>query len=67
MAKVKIWGAVAQFENPAELVHGVEEIRAAGYTNVEAYSPFPIHGMEKVLGLGGSKVPWITSVVVYAA
>ena len=60
MAKVKIWGAVAQFENPAELVHGVEKIRAAGYTSVEAYSPFPIHGMEKVLGLGGSKVPWIT-------
>ncbi|MEE2755021.1 MAG: DUF3341 domain-containing protein [Myxococcota bacterium] len=62
MAKTKIWGAVAQFENPAELVHGVETIRGAGYKKIEAYSPFPIHGMEKVLGLGGSKVPWITLV-----
>jgi len=60
MAKQKIWGAVAQFENPAELFDGVEAVRAAGYKNVEAYSPFPIHGMEKVLGLSGSKVPWIT-------
>jgi hypothetical protein len=60
MAKSKIWGVVAQFENPAELVDGIKSIRAAGYKSVEAYSPFPIHGLEKVLGLAGSKVPWIT-------
>lgn len=60
MAKTKIWGAIAQFENPAELVHAVEIIREDGYTSIEAYSPFPIHGMEHVLGLAGSKVPWIT-------
>ena len=60
MAKSKIWGAVAQFENPARLVEGVEKVRAAGYSNVEAYSPYPIHGMERVLGLAGSKVPWFT-------
>ena len=60
MAKSKIWGAVAQFENPARLVEGVQAVREAGYEAVEAYSPFPIHGMEKVLGLSGSKVPWIT-------
>ena len=60
MAKTKIWGAVAQFENPARLVEGVQAVRAAGYESIEAYSPFPIHGMEKTLGLSGSKVPWIT-------
>ena len=60
MAKSKIWGAVAQFENPAELVDAIKSIRAAGYKSVEAYSPFPIHGMEKYLGIGHSKVPWIT-------
>ncbi len=60
MAKSKIWGAVAQFENPKELVDAVDTIRASGYKVVEAWSPFPIHGMEKHLGLGGSKVPWIT-------
>ena len=60
MAKSKVWGAVAQFENPAELVDGVKSIRAAGYKSIEAYSPFPIHGMERVLGLPGSKVPWVT-------
>jgi hypothetical protein len=62
MADAKLWGVVAEFENPARLIEGCEKIRDAGYSKFEAWTPFPVHGIEKAMGLPGSKVPWITLV-----
>ncbi|MCB9542937.1 MAG: DUF3341 domain-containing protein [Myxococcales bacterium] len=56
----KNWGLVAQFANPAALLHAAHKVREAGYTRWETWSPFPIHGMDDAQGLGGSRVPWIT-------
>jgi hypothetical protein len=60
MANQKIWGAIAEFENPARLVESIEKVRTSGYSKFEAWSPFPIHGIEDAMDLPGSKVPWIT-------
>ena len=35
-------------------------LREAGYRRFDTYSPFPIHGMDKAMGLGRSKVPLFT-------
>jgi hypothetical protein len=53
-------GAVAYFKNPKELVEAAKSARAKGFSEVETYSPFPIHGMETILGLKPSIVPWAT-------
>ena len=45
---------------PAELLAAAERLRAAGYRRFDTYSPFPIHGMDRALGLGRSKVPLFT-------
>ena len=55
-----IWGVIAEFENPARLYEAVGEVQQEGYQKFEAWSPFPIHGIEKPMNLPGSKVPWIT-------
>ena len=60
MAKSKVWGAIAEFENPAHLYESITTVRKSGYSKFEAYSPFPIHGIEDAMDLPGSKVPWIT-------
>jgi hypothetical protein len=60
MADNKYWGVVAQFENPARLVEAIVKVREAGYADYECWSPFPIHGIERAMGLEGSKVPWVT-------
>lgn len=54
------WGVVAEFANPAELLHAAQRCREAGYKKFEVWSPFPIHGMDDAMGLPGSKVPWIS-------
>ena len=53
------YGVMAEFTTPAELLRAAGRLRARGYKNIEAYSPFPIHGLDQALGHGGSKVPWI--------
>ena len=59
MAK-KLYGALAQFENPAELYHACEHVRDAGYMKWDAHTPFPVHGLENAMGLKRSKVPWVS-------
>lgn len=55
-----VYGMLAEFKNPAELLHAAEDIHQAGYVHFDTHSPFPIHGMDKAMGLGNSKVGYIT-------
>ena len=59
MAEARVWGLVAQFDDPAKLLHAAEGLRDAGYQRYEVWSPFPVHGMDNAMGLSRSKVPWI--------
>ena len=47
-------GLLAEFSDPGELVHAVEGLRERGYTQVDTFTPFPIHGMDRAMGLGVS-------------
>ncbi|MGZ3655854.1 MAG: DUF3341 domain-containing protein [Bdellovibrionota bacterium] len=60
MATNTAHGAVAYFSSSEEILAAVKSATAKGYTNVESYTPFPIHGMEDALGLKPSIVPWAT-------
>ena len=44
-----IYGLLAEFAGPDELVHGATELRRAGYRRVESYSPFAVEGIPQAL------------------
>jgi len=52
------FGIVAEYASPYELVEAVKKVRAAGFTKIDTHTPFPIHGMDKAMGLPGSRLPW---------
>lgn len=52
----QVYGLLAEFSNPAELMHAAEATREKGYRHFDTHSPFPIHGMDRAMGLGNSKV-----------
>jgi len=51
---------VGYFDTPGELVRACEELRDAGYRKFDAHSPFPVHGIERAMGLRSSRVPWVS-------
>jgi hypothetical protein len=48
---------MAEFATADELLTAARRTREAGYQKVDAYSPFPIHGMDEALQLPKSPVP----------
>jgi len=56
----KIYGLMAEFDSPAAILHAAEKVRDAGYRRWDAFTPFPIHGMDKVMKLGNSLVGWVS-------
>ncbi|RYZ64499.1 MAG: DUF3341 domain-containing protein, partial [Proteobacteria bacterium] len=54
---------LAEFPSARAVVHACEKVRDAGYTKWDAHTPFPIHGMDKAMGLSDSKLGWIVLVM----
>jgi hypothetical protein len=50
---------LAEFDTPLACMKGAEKLRDAGYTVFDAHSPFPVHGMDKAMGLRDSRLGWI--------
>ncbi|NUM88424.1 MAG: DUF3341 domain-containing protein [Bdellovibrionales bacterium] len=53
-------GTVAYFRSGHEVLAAAQAATKKGFRNVEAYTPFPIHGMDDALGIKPSIVPWAT-------
>lgn len=53
---------LGEFSGPAELVAAARAIREQGYRRVEAYSPFPIHGIDDALAAPKPILPWVVLV-----
>jgi hypothetical protein len=54
-----LYGLIAEFSSPTELVHAAAAVRSAGYEKIDAFRPFPIHQLSGALQLPKSKVPLI--------
>ena len=54
------YGLIATFETAAELYHAAEKVRDAGFRNWDCITPFPVHGLDKAMGLRRSIVPRIS-------
>ena len=42
------------------LMHAAEKVRDAGFRKWDVFTPFPVHGMDKAMGIKNSKVGWFS-------
>lgn len=49
-------GVVAELETPERLIAAIGALRARGYRLLDAYTPYPIKGVEAALGLRRSRI-----------
>ena len=53
----KLYGLIAAFDTTPDLFHACEKVRDAGYSQWDALTPFPVHGLDAAMGVRRSKVP----------
>lgn len=57
-----LFGVLAEFSGTDTLLKAAQTIQKAGYTKYDCYSPFPIHGMDKAMGLGRSPLGYMIGI-----
>ncbi len=55
----KVHGVVAEYTSVDTLLNACRRVRDAGYEKTDAFTPFPVHGIEKALGIKPTVLPWI--------
>jgi len=53
------YGMIAEFTGPDPLVEATKSAFAAGYRRLDAYTPFPVHGLAESMGRRGIRIPLI--------
>ncbi len=52
------YAIIAEFNDPDDLLEAAEKVYSEGYRKVEAYTPFPVHGLADAIGATDNKVAW---------
>lgn len=55
----RLYGLLAEFDSPDELLEATEKAYQAGYRKMDGYTPFPIEGLPEALGFGRPKLPMV--------
>ena len=58
-ANTKLIGLLAQFDDPDSLLEACDQCRQSGFTKTDAFTPFPVHGIDPALGIKRSILPMI--------
>jgi mono/diheme cytochrome c family protein len=47
----RAFAVLGLYDSPQDLLDAIPRVRANGFDRLEAYTPYPVHGLEKALGL----------------
>lgn len=63
MDKNLLFAVTALFDTPGEILHAARAVRDAGYTNYDVNTPYPVHGMDRVMRLKPSTLSYVALVL----
>jgi hypothetical protein len=53
----KLWGLMAEFDSPAAIYAAAKRVRDEGYRWWDCHVPFPVHGLDKAMGIKPTILP----------
>ena len=62
MKRPPIYGLMAEFDSPTELVLAARHTYAEGYRKLDAYTPFPVEELSEAIGFHKTNVPMVVLV-----
>ncbi|MEW6074036.1 MAG: DUF3341 domain-containing protein [Planctomycetota bacterium] len=57
--RTRIVGTVGLFDDPQDLVRAAAAVRDAGFRKWDCHTPYPVHGLDRAMGIGSSPIPLI--------
>ena len=57
MSNEQLYGLMAEFDSPDHLREASQKVLDEGYQKMEAYSPFPVHGIAEAVGMKKTRLP----------
>ncbi len=55
----RVYGLLAEFEDVDTLMHAARGVRHAGFAMWDCFTPFPVHGLNRAMGLRPTMLPFI--------
>lgn len=55
----RLYGLIAEFKTPGDAMAAAEKVRDAGYRWWDVCTPFPVHGMDRAMGIRRTILPVI--------
>lgn len=57
--KQRLYGYLASFEQPEELLQAARAAHHRGHLRIQAFSPFPVEGLAEAIGFRFNLLPWL--------
>jgi mono/diheme cytochrome c family protein len=54
-----VHGLLAEYESPKAIIAAANKVREAGFEKWDTYTPFPVHGIDRAMGIKMTALPWI--------
>lgn len=59
LKKQSVFGILAEYDSASSIYEACKKVRDSGFKKWDACTPFPVHGIEKAMGLKPSSLPWV--------
>jgi hypothetical protein len=59
MRRKPIYGLLAEFESAEQVLDAAKKTHAAGFKSIDAFTPFPVEGLDEAVGFHGKALPII--------
>ena len=60
--RASLYGLVAEFHTPEELLEAARKTHGAGYRKIDAFAPYPVEGLAEAIGHHHTRLPLIVLV-----
>ena len=58
-ADLSVYGLAAEFSEPETIMDAAAKAQKAGYKKMDAYTPFPVEGLDEALGMAPTRLGWV--------
>ncbi len=57
--RTDLYGVIAEFDTPTDIVTATRRVKEAGFTRIDAFSPFPIEELSELVIKRHTRLPWL--------